>query len=283
MKGRYQTSPTKRRNEQEPQPTKSMRTHLNNRIHWLAVCLLSAAASMSANALTPAEATSVLYMKQEEKLARDVYQAMAVRWDHVTFRNIATSEQRHLEAVDRLIARYGLTDPTPAEPGRFSIPELQKLHDDLIAQGSLSLVDALRVGVLVEETDIADLKEVMGVVSEPMLERVFGNLLRASGHHLNAFNAALGTVDANGVVISDSTMCPRGGTCAAPNGGRGQGNCLGNGGNGGNGRRNGARNGSAWMRPKDGVCPAGQGPEGCAAAESSGEPRSGAPSRRGRR
>lgn len=259
-----------------------MKTHSSNRTLCLAVCLLSAASPLSALALTPVETTSVLYMKQEEKMARDVYQAMAVRWNHVTFRNIAGSEQRHMEAMDRLIARYALTDTTPAEPGRFSIPELQTLHDDLVAQGSLSLADALRVGVLIEETDIADLKEAMGVVSEPMLQQAFGNLLRGSGHHLSAFQAALGTVDENGVVVSDPTTCPRPGACATPNGGRGRGNGVGN---GGNGRRNGAGCGNAGQAgcPGNGICPAPQRPESGAVTEPSGQAGKGAQRRRGQR
>jgi hypothetical protein len=227
-----------------------MRTDSKYLTRTLAVCLMAVAIRLSAYALTPTESTSVLYLKQEEKVARDVYQALAVRWDHPMFRNIAASEQRHLDATDRLIARFGLTDTTPAEAGRFSIPELQNLHDDLVAQGSLSLVEALRVGVLIEEADIADLKEALGVVSEPMIQRVFDNLLRASGHHLNAFQAALGGVNENGGVTAASTTSPRPGVCAAPSSGRGRGNGAGN---GRHGQWNGAR-GSATTGPRNGLC-----------------------------
>lgn len=257
-----------------------MKTRFRNQARWLAVNLLSVAATLSAPALTPAEATGVLYMKQEEKVARDVYQALFLRWDHVTFRNIATAEQRHMDAIDGLIARYGLTDATPAEAGRFSIPELQKLHDDLLALGNASLVDALRVGIEIEEADIADLKEAIRTTREPMIRRVFGNLLRASGQHLNAFNAALGNGDTTGVANASAMAWPRCGVCVAPDGAAGRG---GYGRNAGACRQNGAANGNSATCPRVGVCPAWQCPEGCVAPEAPNQPRVGTPLRRGRR
>ncbi len=257
-----------------------MKTNLRNHAQWLVAGLFSVAATLSASALTPAESTSVLYMKQEEKVARDVYQALFNRWEHATFGNIVTAEQRHMDAIDRLIARYGLTDTTPVEPGRFSIPELQKLHDDLLAQGNASLTDALQVGVKIEEADIADLKEAIGLTREPMIQRVFGNLLRASGHHLSAYQAALGGDGKVGCANAPATACPRGGVCRASDGvgcpsvcGRDGERC----------REVGAGNRPSATCPKDGNCPAGQGPKGCVSAQEPSPSPMGTPLRRGRR
>ncbi len=234
-----------------------MKTMSKHPIQSLAACLLFAVAPQPSQALTPTETTSVLYMKQEEKVARDVYQALATRWDHVVFRNIAVSEQRHMDAIDRLMARNGLADTTPAEPGRFSIPELQKLHDDLVAQGSVSLVEALRVGVQIEEVDIADLKEALAVASDATLQRVFGNLLRASGQHLGAFQAALGAVEDGTATTSGTTSCPRGGACAVSGGGPGRGRGPGNAGAGpSSGNCVQAGGGNDGSCPKAATCPA---------------------------
>ncbi len=141
--------------------------------------------------ITSADADNILFMKQEEKLARDVYQVLAAQWEHPTFVNIARSEQRHMDAVDRLIAGFGLTDTTPAEPGQFSIPELQALYTELVAKGGASLAEALAVGVLIEETDIEDLGAVLAATQNPTVTRVMTNLGQASINHLAAFNAAL--------------------------------------------------------------------------------------------
>ncbi len=145
----------------------------------------------AAFALTATETSSILFMKQEEKLARDVYQALYAKWGHVTFGNIAVAEQRHMDAVNNLIARYHLTDPTPAAAGQFTYPALQALYDELIAQGSKSLDDALAAGVLIEQTDIADLQAALKATKEKPIRNVFSNLMDGSYNHLAAFTAAL--------------------------------------------------------------------------------------------
>jgi hypothetical protein len=218
--------------KQDTQPSKTVKATLRQSLSWIASVVVALSASSPASALTPAETTSLLYLKQEEKLARDVYQSLAARWDLQVFRNIALSEQRHVDAVDALIVRFGLADTTPAEPGRFSIPELQKLHDDLMTQAQASATAALQVGVSIEETDIADLEEALSSTSDPALRRVLANLLRGSTNHLGAFQSLLASVDATGNVACASTSCPKEGACM-------------NGGRQGMGRRNGARAESA--------------------------------------
>ena len=140
-----------------------------------------------ASALTQDDADAILFMKQEEKLARDVYRTLYAKWGVAIFANIASSEQQHMNAVSRLIARYKLNDPTPAAPGKFTYPELQKLHDQLVVQGSSSLKNALAVGVAIEKEDIADLREAIAATREQPIKKVFSNLLRGSLNHLAAF------------------------------------------------------------------------------------------------
>ncbi len=155
-----------------------------------ALAILSGFVS-TASAITAADAATILFIKQEEKLARDVYQVMYAKWGHTTFQNIAAAEQQHMDAMDGLIARYGLTDTTPAEAGKFTYPELQALYDELIASGSQSLEQALQAGVLIELTDIADIQAALDATKELPIRRVLTNLQNASRNHLSAFNTAL--------------------------------------------------------------------------------------------
>ncbi|BAL80313.1 DUF2202 domain-containing protein [Caldisericum exile] len=105
------------------------------------------------------EKDGLLYMVEEEKLARDVYGYLYNLWGLTTFKNIQSAEQTHMDEVLSLIDKYGLTAPsTLDEPGVFTDPHLQELYKTLTEQGSKSLVDALKVGALIEETDIIDLK-----------------------------------------------------------------------------------------------------------------------------
>ncbi len=137
--------------------------------------------------LTQDEIDALLYMREEEKLARDVYLTLYEKWDLVLFNNIARSEQRHLDAVKTLIDRYGLDDPMLANVGEFTNQDLQSLYDDLVIKGSQSVSDALLVAGAIEEIDILDLQDGLKETSNPDVTRVFESLLRGSSNHLKAF------------------------------------------------------------------------------------------------
>ena len=141
--------------------------------------------------LSADETAALLYMREEEKLAHDVYVTLYDRWGLATFRNIAASEQTHTDAVLALIQRYGLTDPASTQIGVFTDPELQALYNELVARGSTSLAEAIRVGGAIEEIDILDLEERLTQVDNADIVQVFNNLLRGSGNHLRAFVSAL--------------------------------------------------------------------------------------------
>jgi hypothetical protein len=158
----------------------------------LTAALVPVSAS-SASGLTAAEKADLQYMREEEKLARDVYAALGAKWtDAAIFTRIAASEQRHMNAVKVVLDRYDIADPAAGQAaGRFTSPELQKLYDELVAKGTQSLQAALGVGVTIEEVDIADLEKALAKTANADLERLYGNLLRGSQNHLRAFTGYL--------------------------------------------------------------------------------------------
>ena len=135
----------------------------------------------------------LLYMREEEKVARDVYIALENKWNLRVFKNISRSEQRHMDALLVLIERYGLTDPIGEnKEGIFTNAELQAMYDDLIAKGTMSIKDAMETGVLIEETDIEDLDEQLTILSEDSdIAFVYKNLRKGSENHLAAFTRNL--------------------------------------------------------------------------------------------
>jgi hypothetical protein len=138
--------------------------------------------------LTPEEAADLAYMREEEKVAQDVYLAFHEQWSLPVFANIAAAEATHMAAVGALLDRYGLADPAAGHPaGVFDDPALQALYDDLVAQGSQSLAAALYVGTIIEEVDILDLEESIARTGQADIKLVYQNLLRGSGNHLRAF------------------------------------------------------------------------------------------------
>jgi len=153
--------------------------------------------TIPASDLSDAEAASLLFMREEEKLARDVYLKMYELWGMPIFQNIANSEQMHMDQIKQLLDRYGLTDPALA-PGQFTDPSLQALYDQLVAQGSVSLADAMNVGVLIEQTDIADLQEHIAQTDNADIQMVYSNLLNGSYNHLAAFSGETGNTGQSG-------------------------------------------------------------------------------------
>ncbi len=138
--------------------------------------------------LSEEEANGLLYMVEEEKLARDVYLTLYNETGIQVFEMIAGSEQRHMDAVLSLIEKYNLTAPqTLDQVGVFQNEELQALYDQLVEQGSQSDVEALKVGALIEETDIKDLQEWTAKTDNEDIKQVYENLMTGSENHLRAF------------------------------------------------------------------------------------------------
>jgi hypothetical protein len=141
--------------------------------------------------LTATEAAALRYMREEEKLAHDVYLVLYSQWQLSIFQNIANSEQTHMDAVKVLLDRYGLEDPATAEVGIFTNGELQDLYDQLIKQGSQSLAEALKVGAAIEEIDILDLEQRIAQTDNPDIVLVYEHLAKGSHNHLRAFVSTL--------------------------------------------------------------------------------------------
>ncbi len=145
-----------------------------------------------ATTLSAEEIAGLKYMREEEKLAHDVYVALYARWGKNIFDQISLSETTHTEAILALLVKYGIDDPAAGNPaGVFTDTYLQALYDTLIAMGSPSLIDALKVGALIEETDIRDINAKKAVTDEADILTVYDSLLCGSQSHLRAFNSQL--------------------------------------------------------------------------------------------
>lgn len=149
----------------------------------------SAPSAAPASALTAAERDAVLYLRDEERLARDLYAELLSTSGDQRFARIGASEQQHFDAMGTLIERYGLDDPAEGRaPGEFSSPELQALYDRLLKAGVASPEAAIAQGVIVEETDIADIDRHLRNIDEPEIEQVLVRLRAGSERHLAAFS-----------------------------------------------------------------------------------------------
>lgn len=142
--------------------------------------------------LTAAEADGLAFMREEEKLAHDAYVSFAASYDSRVFRNISNSETQHTTTVQEYLDAFSIADPAAGRAaGSFADADLQALYDKVIAEGKASLEDALRMGVAIEQRDIADLQARIDGTDRADLKAMYENLLRASENHLAAFTRQL--------------------------------------------------------------------------------------------
>ena len=140
------------------------------------------------SSLSAVEKTDLLFMREEEKLARDVYLTLYEAWRLAVFSNIASSEQSHMDALLKLLRMYRLPDPAAGNAiGEFTNPTLQSLYDTLMEKGRLSALDALQVGGIIEETDMRDLVGAIDRSDNADIDATYENLLCGSRNHLRAF------------------------------------------------------------------------------------------------
>lgn len=138
--------------------------------------------------LSAEEEADLLFMREEEKLARDTYLTLYELWDLTVFSNIAGSEQMHMNALLKLLKKYKLTDPASnTEIGEFTDAALQTLYNTLIALGEQSGLDALKVGGIIEETDMRDIKAAIVRSQKEDIDAVYESLLCGSRNHLRSF------------------------------------------------------------------------------------------------
>lgn len=140
--------------------------------------------------LTQTEKDALLFMIEEEKLARDAYAYLYEIWNVLQFQNIKQSEQSHMDAVENLLKFYEM-EYTISEVGIFQDTELQNIYNSLIAKGKTSLIDALIVGATIEDLDIKDLEDWMLKIDNSQINAVFEKLQCGSRNHLRAFTNSL--------------------------------------------------------------------------------------------
>ena len=153
----------------------------------LFILLAAGGLRVQAASIDPFETESLLYVREEEKVARDSYLTLYGMWGTGVFQNIASSEQNHMDAVKVLLDKYNLKDPALPQIGVFQNVSLQALYLDLIAWGSRSEADALLVGCAIEEIDLIDLIDRMAQIDNLDILSVFQNLAEGSKNHLRAF------------------------------------------------------------------------------------------------
>lgn len=147
--------------------------------------------------LSQEEIDDLKFLREEEKLARDVYVYAYGKYPaNIIFNSISQSEQKHMNSVLNLMDKYGISDSASTEIGVFNNSNLQTLYNNLIAQSNISLVEALKAGATIEDLDINDIDDFIGNTSKSDLLSVYDNLTCGSKNHIRSYTSQLSS---NGV------------------------------------------------------------------------------------
>jgi len=141
--------------------------------------------------LTELEIEDLKFLREEEKLARDVYLFSYDLYKLQIFKNISNSEQQHMNSVLKLLNNYNLEDPASTIIGEFNNTELQSIYNSLIEKSKKSLLDALEVGNIIEDLDINDIALNEKRTSKVDILNVYSSLKCGSRNHLRNFNNQL--------------------------------------------------------------------------------------------
>ena len=144
--------------------------------------------SLPIEPLSLAESGSLSFMREEEKLARDVYITLYNKWGVNIFTNISNSEQTHMDAILMLLNKYSLPDPVAFNAvGVFNNTTLQSLYNQLLVQGNTSLLEAFKVGATIEDLDIFDLTNAIIYIDNQDIKLVYDMLTKGSRNHMRSF------------------------------------------------------------------------------------------------
>lgn len=150
--------------------------------------------------LSQEEIDDLKFLREEEKLARDVYVYAYGKYPaNIIFNSISQSEQRHMNSVLNLMDKYGISDSASTEIGVFNNSNLQTLYNNLTAQSNISLVEALKAGATIEDLDINDIDDFISNTTKSDLLNVYDNLTCGSKNHIRSYSSQLSS---NGVTYS---------------------------------------------------------------------------------
>ena len=150
--------------------------------------------------ITESDKEALIFMLEEEKLARDTYTHLDSLWSGNQFANIKNSEQNHMNAVENLLIKYNIDYKILPADG-FANQDLKNLYNQFLIDGAVSRANAMQIGATIEDLDIVDLQRNIDATTNSDIISVFEMLQCGSRNHLRSF--------VSGIEISGSTYTPQ--------------------------------------------------------------------------
>lgn len=152
--------------------------------------------------LTADEIEFIFAVREDEKVARDLYFSFFQKFGLKPFENIGKAEDNHIKATEKLFDYYEIDYPALSANGKFEDAIRQKLYDSLLLKGTPEL-EAFKVMAFLEESNIVEYGEVLKTIVNPNIKIVIENLAKASANH---FKAAIRQITALGGTYAPALM-----------------------------------------------------------------------------
>jgi len=157
-------------------------------------CFISAVTKAQKITLSPAETKALINLHDNQKLSLFVYDSLFAIWGINPFGNIRSAESQHVDFLVDVAENYSVildkNGSTDNKPG-FTTPQAETIYHESISKGSLSVIDALKRGALLEEMSLLALHEAKAVTIKSDLLHTFDILAMGSKNNLQAFNKRL--------------------------------------------------------------------------------------------
>lgn len=155
--------------------------------------LLTDVSAKATSTLSDTERADLLFIYEEEKMARDIYSTLGEKWGWQTIGHVSRSESMHMSVMASLLDRYGIPEPTQIAE-QYVDADIRDLALRLVSEGNDSALDAVKTGLYVEEFDIADLRARMERTDNTDIHEVYQHLLDGSYAHLRFFSTRLAQI-----------------------------------------------------------------------------------------
>lgn len=142
--------------------------------------------------ITENDKNSLVYFREEEKLAADAFDYFYEMWTNKLFLTFKNSETKHECRFRELLDYYGIEDPVKEYGrGEFGSDSLEYYYVSIISFGSKSLLHSFLAGAEIEEKTVYELGNAIKVIDNENLTEVYKTHKISSEGYLRVFAAKL--------------------------------------------------------------------------------------------
>jgi hypothetical protein len=155
-------------------------------------------AARSQTVISDKDKSSLIYFREEQKLAADAFASYFEIWENKLFFNAEVNEKGHIKKVISLLEYYEIEDPAgDNEKGKFINDSIKNEYFNIVSFGRQSLIHAYLGSAELAEKDIFETGNAISETDNEKIIEVYKALKGSSEKYLKIF---IGKLKDNSVV-----------------------------------------------------------------------------------